>query len=98
MTPADRLIVALDGKDNEIMRQVAFRLAADCGITSFKLRRGNFLRYGGWELARSLGTSAKLMIDLKDYDPRDSIDDSVRAAFDLGAGSVVVTCFGFKSK
>lgn len=89
MVEANRLIVALDAYPREAIDTLRL-LLGETPVRFFKLRRGNFLRYGGWHLAVTVAAVADLMIDLKDYDPRDSVDDSVRAAFDLGARFVTV--------
>lgn len=84
-----QLIVALDQTPGQ-NANLLHRLLDNSAIRFFKLRRSNFLREGGWQLAATISHVADLMIDLKDYDPSDSIEDSVKAAFDLGARFVTV--------
>lgn len=80
MTPASRLIVALDG--DPITDTLLFcRLSIEAGVTFFKLRARTFLQRRGWELAQDLrGCGHSLFLDLKLNDTLDSVQGDLETA------------------
>jgi orotidine-5'-phosphate decarboxylase len=89
-SPADRLIVALDGEPNE-MEILVGRLRG-VGVNFFKLGIDALLQPRGRALADGIASfpGFSLFLDLKLYDTRDTVDRTVRRAFDLGARFVTV--------
>lgn len=93
INPADRLIVALDCQPREA-RSLVSRLMGEAGVSWFKLGVATFIDRRSSDdliaLAHDLSCTANVFLDLKLYDTRDTVDRTVRAAFDLGARFVTV--------
>jgi len=95
MTSADRLIVALDG-ENFKMTQLMQQLYHELNIKNFKVSPSLILEEAWnrdlpglvWNLTQYPDTG--LFLDLKLYDTRDTIERTVKMAFDLGARFVTV--------
>lgn len=88
MKPADRLIVALDGKPLEMLN-LAHALYLDAGVRGFKVGVSALLDPMGLRLVQAI-FGELLFLDLKFYDTRDTVDRTIRRAFDLGARFVTV--------
>jgi orotidine-5'-phosphate decarboxylase len=88
---SDRLIVALDG-DAPGMGIVFARLYRETPIRWFKIGPAILLDHSGMILIENMmrETGVNLFLDLKLYDTRDTVDRTVRRAFDLGARFVTV--------
>ena len=91
MTPADRLIVALDG-DTAAMGAVFLRIHINTPIRWFKISPGLLLQHSGMTFVENMmrEDGVNLMYDGKIYDTRDTVERTVKAAFDLGARFVTV--------
>lgn len=89
----DRLIVALDDPDVSRAERLYARLYHEVGVRFFKIGVATLFDHSGYELARTIanfGTGTSLFLDLKVYDTRDTVERTVRRAFDLGARFVTV--------
>lgn len=88
MTPAERLIVALDGAPDQDLYRA---LRNQAGVMWFKIGVSTLLSTGGLELARYIvEREDNLFLDLKLYDTRDTVDRTIHRAFDLGVRFVTV--------
>lgn len=88
MEPVDRLIVSLDLAPAKA-EFYAERLA-EIGIRFFKLDVDTLLQAGGWPLVKGLATVYDIFLDLKFLGTRDTVDRTVRHAFDMGVRFVTV--------
>lgn len=90
MTPADRLVVALDvpsPRADELRR----RLGRELGITRFKVNAATLLEIGGRTLINSMvEDGARLMLDLKVYDVDSTVERIVWQAHAMGTEMITV--------
>lgn len=87
----NRLIVALDG-DAADMGAVFLRLHRETPVRFFKVGPQMLLQYSGMTLVTNMlrERGVDLFYDGKTYDTRDTVANTVRRAFDLGARFVTV--------
>lgn len=87
----ERLIVALDDPSDERCDDLVTMLPVDAGVSFFKVGPTLLLSRNGYGIVeRIVRLGYDLFLDLKLYDTRDTVDRTVRAAFDLGARFVTV--------
>lgn len=90
MTPAERLIVALDVPNYEAM-SIAEDLVRDTDVRFFKLSASNLMEHRRWNIMESIkDLGANIMLDLKIYDTPDSVRRIVDGAFKAGARFITV--------
>lgn len=90
MTPADRLVVALDVPAPRAGELFA-RLSCELGITRFKVNAATLLEFSGRTLINNmLSDGARLMLDLKVYDIDSTVERIVRQAHVMGAEMITV--------
>jgi orotidine-5'-phosphate decarboxylase len=88
---ADRLIVALDEPNYDMLGREKMRRLNDVGVTFFKLGVSALLDQNGFVMTQAiLDRGALLFLDLKLYDTRYTVTNVVKRAFDLGARFVTV--------
>jgi orotidine-5'-phosphate decarboxylase len=90
MTPADRIIVALD-VSNYAAINIAEEIERNTEVRFFKISASNLLDFHKWNIIEAIkDIGAEVMLDLKVYDTPDSVYRIVSGAFAAGVKFVTV--------
>lgn len=90
MTPADKLIVALDVPPDDALDLFTV-LRLQTGITNFKIGVSTLLQRDGFDLVTNIRLNrGQVMLDLKLYDVADTVKRTMEIAAKLGATWVTV--------